>query len=82
MRCWRCEVQRRLRPGIETVGELLEVRLIVARHRLSLRELLAQQTVGVLAGVALPGILGGGEVDIHPVASSRPAWPVISLTWS
>ena len=32
-------------------------------HAVALLEVLAEQTVGVLGGAALPGVVGGGEVD-------------------
>jgi hypothetical protein len=45
------------RSGVERTGDARAVALREARHALTLREILAQQAVGVLLGAALPGVV-------------------------
>ena len=53
-------------PGVERAGDPGAVALREARHALTLREILTQQTVGVLVGAALPGVMRGREVERGP----------------
>ena len=51
-------------PFVELTRHFVEMRLRMHRHVSSLREVLSQQTVGVLIGTALPGTLWIAEVDV------------------
>src|SRR5687767_10090566 len=62
----RCHpVQGLSRSPVELGGDLIELFLGEGGDAGALREVLAQQPVGVLVGAALPGTLGVAEVDLH-----------------
>src|SRR5882757_8984086 len=62
--CWGFVFQGLPWPFVELSGGLVQLSLRVHRQVGSFREVLPQQTVGVLIGTALPGALRIAEVDI------------------
>ena len=52
------------RPAVELIVHLLHALLADAPQRLALREVLAQQAVGVLVGAALPRVVRKSEVEL------------------
>src|ERR1700677_5086487 len=59
------------RPAIEAIGDAIKVILAVDREVSTLRQILAQQAVGVLAGATLPGAVGVAEIDPHAGSGSE-----------
>jgi hypothetical protein len=53
-------------PLVETLGDRIELFLAVDGQVGALRQVLAQEAVGVLAGPALPGAMRVAEVDLDP----------------
>jgi hypothetical protein len=53
------------RPLVELAGYGVELGLAVHREVGAFWELLAQKTIGVFVGAALPGAVGIAEVDIQ-----------------
>jgi hypothetical protein len=56
---------RGTRPAVEAIGDSVEVILTVDREVSALGQILAQQTVGVLACATLPGAVRVAEIDLH-----------------
>ena len=50
---------------VELVGNYIAVLLSDGRHVHSFRQVLSDQTVEVLVGTALPGVVGRGEVELE-----------------
>jgi len=53
------------RSVVEGVGDLIAAALGDVLHGRSFREILANETVGVLVGTSFPGMVWSGEVDLH-----------------
>ena len=62
----RSVAQAFAQPAVELIVHLLHPSLADAAQRLPLREVLAQQAVGVLVGPALPGMVEQREVALDP----------------
>src|SRR3954454_7540477 len=54
------------RAAVQLHGDGVEVFLAKARQARALREVLAQQPVGVLVGTSLPGAMRVAKVDVDP----------------
>lgn len=67
----RTEFMRRARSAVEAVGDGIQVRLGVHRQVSALGQILAQQSVGVLAGATLPGAVRITEVHSHTGAGGE-----------
>src|SRR5664279_5309835 len=61
--CWGFKLQGLTGPFVELTGHLVKVGLRVRRQVGSLREVLPQQTIGVLVRAALPRTLRIAEVN-------------------
>ena len=61
----RPEAQAFARLAVELIVRLLHALLAHARQRLALREVLPQETVGILVCAALPRAVGQREVEFH-----------------
>ena len=53
-------------PRVELARNRIQLRLGVASEVGPLRQILAQQAIGVLVGPALPRTVGVAEIDLHP----------------
>ena len=76
------EAERLARPAVELAGDLVEFCLCHAGETLALREVLAQQAVGVLVGPALPRARGSQKYTSTPVSTLNRRCSAISLPWS
>ena len=62
----RCvPVMRSARPGVEALGDAIELFLAEYAEVCTLGQVLPEQAVGVLAGAALRGAVWVAEVDLH-----------------
>ena len=66
-------------PLVEAFRDRIEFFLAVDGQVRPLGEVLAQETVGVLARSPFPGAMGVAEVDLDPVWAVSSAWRAISL---
>ena len=66
---WTPEAQRLAGSGIQYPDHCIQLFLGEATHITTLRQVLPQQTVGVLVDAALPGTVRIGEETVTPVAS-------------
>ena len=62
---WRLEAVRGAWPGVQAVGNSIELFLTIDAQVRSLGQVLAQQAVGVLSGAALPWAVRITEVHRH-----------------
>ena len=68
---WRLEAVRVARPGVQAVGDSVELFLAVDAQVRALGQVLAQQAVRVLAGAALPRAVRITEVHRHARSSRQ-----------
>jgi hypothetical protein len=66
-------------PPVELAGDLVEFCLGHPGEALALREVLAQETVGVLVGPALPRLRGSQKYTSTPVSTLNRRCSAISL---
>ena len=69
---WTPEAQRLAGSGIQYPDHCIQLFLGEATHVTTFRQVLPQQTVGVLVDAALPGTVRIGEVNRHPVGFLQP----------
>ena len=69
-------------PLVETFRDRIEFLLAVERQVSAFRQVLAKETVGVLAGSPLPGAMGSQQETLTPVWAVSSAWRAIALPWS
>ena len=62
---WRVETVDGACTGVEQVGNRIKLPLAVDGQIRALGKVLADQSVGVLAGTPLPWVLGIAEVNLH-----------------
>ena len=67
-------------PTVQTVGNGIEFVLTVDREVGVFGQILAKQSVGVLAGSALPGAMWVTEVDVHASGGGKLLMPRHLLT--
>ena len=52
------------RPGVELLSDSVAVRLSNGSHAFALREVLANESIGVLVRAPLPGVVWGREIEL------------------
>ena len=67
-------------PTVQTVGNGIEFVLTVGREVGAFGQILAKQSVGVLAAPALPGAMWITEVDVHAGGAGKLLMPRHLLT--
>ena len=59
------EAQSLARPVVQVIGDVIALGLCERAHASALGQVLPKQAVEVLVAASLPGVVGGGEVDLH-----------------
>lgn len=62
---WGLEVETLARSGVEFVGNDVALTLGECSHAGAFGEVRANQAIGIFIGAALPGVMGGGEVELQ-----------------